>query len=248
MFRSFSRIARTFADVTHLYPVPTNGLSVDNVRRISFFNPRIVTSDGRPGGGNAAGPREPSWLFILGASDLKCQLMLLSGSDNTASVVARLLEQTRREGRRPVLIAPPPFIDNLSRRLSAEVDAELLPFCSYAQFTSRLLDAEYAFYWNTLSCSILLRLSNGLPVFFFDQGHIARLLKPCYEAGVRCWYDGASPNIRDARERLDAGELAGLVSEQQADMQAVRAYWRRSPAPGEVIDGLLRESTTARRR
>jgi hypothetical protein len=250
MFRSFSRIGRTFADVTHLYPVPTRGLpNDDNVRRISFFNPHIVAPNGQPSGSHdAAGRREPSWLFILGASDLKCQLMLLSGSDNTASLVVRLLEGTRREGRRPVLIAPPPFVDNVSRRLSAEVEAELLPFCSYAGFTSRLFDAEYAFYWNTLSNSILLRLSNGLPVFFFDQGHIARLLKPCYEAGVRCWYGGAIPRLRDARERLDARELADLVSTQRLEMQAIREYWRRSPAPEEVIDGLLHESTTARRR
>jgi hypothetical protein len=250
MFKSFSRIGRTFADVTHLYPVPTHGLSnEDNIRRISFFNPHIITSKGKPGGSrDATGPKEPSWLFILGGSDLKCQLMLLSGSDNTASLVVRLLEQTRSQGRRPVLIAPPPFIDNVSRRLSAGVGAELLPFCSYAQFVSRLFDAEYAFYWNTLSNSILLRLSSGLPVFFFDQGHIARLLKPCYDAGVRCWYDGASPKFRDARERLDARELADLVSERRADVQAIREYWQRSPAPEEVIDGLLRESTTTRRR
>jgi hypothetical protein len=255
MFRSFSTIARMFDDVTHLYPVPVSSLSSDdNVRRVSFFNPRIVTAYDEPSGGHDGGrsedavsPAEPSWLFVLGASDLRCQLMLLGGSENTARVVAGLLEQTRRQGRRPVLIAPPPFIDNVSRRLSAEVEAELLPFCSYTQFTSRLFAAEYAFYWNILSCSILLRLSKGLPVFFFDEGHIARLLKPSYEAGIRCWYDGVTPEVRDARERLDACELARLVSEQQEGLRAIRAYWQRSPAPGEVIDGLLNESTMDRR-
>jgi hypothetical protein len=251
MFGSFSSIARMFEEVTHLYPVPTQGLaSGGGVRRVSFFNPQIVRSRGELGRARAGSPAgapgtvERSWLFIVGASDLKCQFMLW-GADQFAGDVLRWLERARLEGRRPLLIAPQPLVDNLSRRLPAEFEAELIPFCSYPQFISRLFDAEYVFYWNTFSCSILLRLANALPVFFFDQGHIPRLLKPCEEAGIRCYYGGVRPAILDARQPLGAAELERLVAEQQLEMQAVREYWKGSPAPGEVIDRLLGEPAPA---
>ena len=60
----------------------------------------------------------------------------------------------------------------------------LLPYCSYEEFEQRLLDAEFVFYWQIFSTSTFLRLWNGLPVFFFDQGHNAHLLSPLQEAGL----------------------------------------------------------------
>lgn len=234
LFKGFSEIGRMFHDVTHLYPVPVDGLStVDGVPRVSFFNERMIRSMAEP-------TQEPSWLFVIGGSDLKCQLILW-GADRFAGLVQRWLEQARRESRRPVLIAPRSLVDNLSHRLSPAIGAELIPLCSYAEFISRLFDAEYAFYWNTFSCSILLRLSNGLPVFFFDPGHVARLLRPSYEAGIRCYYGGAGPNLLDARKPLDIAALRDDAARQRCEMPSILARLRRSPPPEVLIDGLLRE-------
>jgi hypothetical protein len=168
MFRSFARMARTFEDVVHLYPVPTRGLLArDRVIRASFFNPCIVHTTAQQSDGTSD---DPLWLFVIGWSDLKCQHWLWG--DSFADIVAQKLEQTRRAGRRPVLIAPRNLTDRVFARLSSEVRAELIPFCSYAEFTSRLARAEYVFYWHLFSCSVLLRLASSRPVFFFDRGHI----------------------------------------------------------------------------
>jgi hypothetical protein len=250
MFRTLSRTARTFKDVTHLYPVPTDGLLTnDGVHRVSFFNPRIVRSHAESSGGDRQrstadpGAAERSWLFILGAVDHGCQCFVW-GPENFASIVASKLEQARRQGRRPVLVAPRSLTDVVSSRLSAEARAELVPFCSYADYISRLFDAEYAFFWNALSASILLRLANSLPVFFFDPGHLQRFFKPCYQAGVHCNYGGFEPRLLDAQEPLDAHALANLVAEQRQMVVAIRNHWQRSPEPDQVIDRLLRDSGT----
>jgi hypothetical protein len=239
-FRSFSRVARIFEDAVHLYPVPTPGLPPgDNVTRASFFNPRIAEESG--GAGDASGP---SWLFVIGWSDLKCQHWLWG--DSFADLVAQKLEQARRAERRPVLIAPRILVDRVSARLSTDVGAELIPFCSYAEFTSRLARAEYVFYWHLFSCSVLLRLASSRPVFFFDQGHIPRLLKPSYEVGIECYYGGVRPRLLDVRQELDAGALANLVLKQRSDVQAIRAHWATAPEPAELIDRLLRDAAADR--
>jgi hypothetical protein len=219
--------------VVHLYPVPTSRLPArDSVTRASFFNPRIVHNDTEES--------DSSWLFVIGWSDLKCQHWLWG--DSFADIVAQKLEQARRAERRPVLIAPRNLTDRVSARLRPEVRAELIPFCSYAEFTSRLARAEYVFYWHLFSCSVLLRLANSRPVFFFDQGHIPRLLKPSYEVGVECYYGGVTPRILDVREELDAAALENLVLQQRAETQAIRAHWATSPEPAAVIDRLLRDA------
>jgi hypothetical protein len=102
------------------------------------------------------------------------------------------------------------------------------------------------FYWHLFSCSVLLRLASSRPVFFFDQGHIPRLLKPSYEVGIECYYGGVRPRLLDVRQELDAGALANLVLQQRSDLQAIRAHWATAPEPAELIDRLLRDAAAAR--
>ena len=76
---------------------------------------------------------------------------------------------------------PATMVDQLANQLPDTV--ELLPFCPFVEFEARLLAAEYAFYWNVFSFSVVLRIANGFPVFFYDRGHLSRTIEPLYDIG-----------------------------------------------------------------
>ena len=147
----------------------------------------------------------------------------------------------RSAGKHPVLIGPPSIINVLSVLSNALSDAiELLPFCPLAEFETRLLDAEHAFFWDSFSFGVLLRVANALPVFVFDRGHLARAIKPFYQVALSTHFGGWVPPFLDLGARLEPHDLADLAEKQNLAMRVILDRWRSSPTPDELVDRLLR--------
>jgi hypothetical protein len=237
--RDLVRVSHILQDVTHIYPGLSVGLTRAEQRRsVTFFNPtiaegsaaRIPASRARPAHGALK-----SWLFILAATDLRWQRRVW-GEQRFTRMITRRIEQTLLAGRRPVLVVPPDLIKGLSKEASR--NAELVPFCPFPEMISRLIEAEYAFYWNVFSCSMLVRLARGQPVFFFDRGHMARVIRPIYDWGLRFHFGNWSPVFLDANEPLTPERLAKLALTQQGGFEAIRRKWQMLPSPQDVVDRL----------
>jgi hypothetical protein len=229
---------------TQLYATSTPDADVEEpIQRLSFFNPTTVHADADArivGGGSAARAADSTgrWLFVLSVTDVACQGALL-GLRGFTRVVARLLVNTLRVGKRPVLIAPALTVEVLSKGLPNAV--ELVPLCPFVEFETQLFDAEYAFYWNAFAFSIIPRLANGLPVFLFDRGPLARTIQPFYQAGISCHFGGWVPPYLDQKQPLDPSMLVDLAEKQELAMRIIRERWQSSATPDEVVDQLLRE-------
>src|SRR5262249_3593879 len=115
----------------------------------------------------------------------------------------------------------------------------LVPFCRHDQFLSLVLDAEYVFYWNLFSNSVLLRFANRLPLFFFDVGHLARASRPLFERVSQCYYVAGVPPCLDMSRPLEAEYLARRAAQEQPALDAMADNLLKSPAPAEVVRRLL---------
>jgi hypothetical protein len=231
-----------------LYPAPIpQGMDDDRFPRVSFFNPKLLDREEANDGwtGTVADEADRSkrrWLFVLGSLDLECQRSLL-GSRSFPELFLEKLHQTAEAGRIPVVIAPQELA--LMELLPPNSQVEVLTHCPFTEFMSNLMRAEYAFYWNAFSCSMLPRLINRLPTFFFDRGHLTRTVKPFYPLGMRYYFDGLERPFLDVREALTVTELSGLAATQKEEMERVLGRLRSLPTPKELIERLVHEHDTA---
>src|SRR6185436_4962368 len=131
---------------------------------------------------------------------------------------------------------------------SDTVEADLLPFCPFPDFLRYVLHAEYVFYWNVFSASILARLALNRPVFFFDQGHMARLIAPLYDAGVQLHFGGKEPTYLDPTGLLEPDDLerqwacAGL-----GNRELLQVWADASPSPQQLLQRLAEGQPGAER-
>ena len=241
--RVLHETSEVLRDVTHLYPVPVDGI-VDNapIRSVSFFNPETTRRhrewEPPAGHGEAPGLAPPTWLFVLAPSDLFIQ-QRRGGTRRFVGRLVNMFRQTHEAGRRPVIVGPPSLLKLLARPRARPSEAELVPFSSYPAFETRLLDAEYAFYWNAFSCSAtLVRMVKKLPVFFFDQGHVARFSRRIFEDGVQGYFGGWQPSTLP-EEHLEPAALEALAAAQTGKVEELIRYWSRSPDPRQAVDLLL---------
>ena len=163
---------------------------------------------------------------------------ILVGQEAFLDQTAAKLGAAAAAGRRAVFVGPKECVQALRERVG-EAPVELLTFCAFGRFTALLLGAEYAFYWNAVSHSILFRLLNGLPVFLFDRGHLARGVRSIYPRIVDWYYQGWEPIYLDPGAPLRADELRGRAGDYRAAADGISRHLRRSPTPAEVIDRCL---------
>lgn len=228
----FARLSPHLADLTHLYFMPADGIAV--ARRASVANPRATATAG-------AGPSKPRWLYILSMEDYAAQAAAMGRSAFDALLLDHLANAARL-GRQPALIAPRPCVDALAGR-SAEVEGLILsPFCGYDEFRALLLDAEYAFYWNIFSNSILARISNRRPVVFFGRGHMAHAIPRLGEVGIGHYYGDAPLPFLGPSVPPTAEALAALAVAQRAGFEGAIRRFLTSPDPEAMIAQILRES------
>jgi hypothetical protein len=232
--RHFNEVSRILSDVPHIYPVappPAAG-----PRALSFHNPLAC-------GAPSASSNKPSWLFVLSAEDFAAQTARI-GVEQFSHRLRQRLTDALRHGRGPILVAPEPCIAALGHD-DALKDALLLPFCPPAAFRPLLLAAECAFYWNIVSNSLLPRVINRLPVFFFDRGHLLHAVPALHAAAVHHYYLGAEPPVLAMGDPLDSAALGDLASDHLRDMAPTVAHIRAQPTPHQMLEQLLAQATHA---
>jgi hypothetical protein len=243
VWASFRQSEGILRDTYHLYPgycdVPEDGGSETDVRNIAFFNDRLLLPE-RGGGTATSGAPEtpPHWLFILSTADCDIQAVF-EGETGFVDVVASKLVETRAAGRHPILIGPKAFVVELTRRMPTADGIDVLSQCPFTQFMSLLLSAEYAFYWNVVSHSLLIRLYNQLPIFMFDRGHLIRTAPAIHDRIVAWYYQGWEPLIRDHREPLTLETVAGWTDDYRREAARLVQRFRRAPSPDDMIARLM---------
>jgi hypothetical protein len=238
----FARLAARLCEVTHLYLVPPDGLAGEH--KVSVFNPHILTDTAasrqraaRLAARSGIELDRPRWLFLLASEDYAAQVARLRREPFEALLLERLADAARA-GRQPVLIAPQACVDSVSRAGHAIRGLVAMSFCSHDLFADLLLEAEYVFYWNLFSNSLLARLANRLPVAFFDRGHLAHAVPALLDLGLKTYFPGAELVLLDQRQELMPDALTALDTQQHQTLAAATENLHRSPTPRELIDRL----------
>ncbi len=229
-------------NVPHLYPSYTDmeGLSENaaDSRNLTFFNDALLM----PSNGDVnASPEqgEPHWMFTISEADFMTQTMFL-GSRAFAEVVAGLLRQATVLGRHAILLGPDELLDLVRLSVGVNERIHLLKFCAFRSAMSLLLSAEYSFYWNVVSHSILMQLWNGLPVILFDRGHLARAAPTMYQRVIAWYYQGWEPPYLDHRATLRLALLEETVAHHARCRAEIMARFRRAPEPAALFESLAR--------
>ncbi len=136
------------------------------------------------------------------------------------------------------MIAPRRLLAQVRQQTAGKVEVQLLEAVPYAQFVDILLRAEYAFYWNVFSFSTLLRLMIGRPVFFFDRGHLARIVRGYYDAAVVCYFGGIEPIFTTLSEPLTPARLEVLGQQFAAHAADVINRFEAAPNSTRMLEDL----------
>lgn len=240
----FERLAREFADLYHVYLAP-RGVDAPG-RQGSYYNPRGVLDESERARRAATlaswseiDSARSRWLFILSPEDEALQTAAVGRSRFAESLAARLRDAAQA-GRQPVLIAPATCLKAVKARLGELPHFIALSACGYLRFMLLLLDAEYAFYWNQFSASMLARVLNRQPIFTFAAGHLDHAMTEIGELGKRHFYLGEAPTLLDVTETLAVDRLAELADDERRRLlEPVSAYLAESPRPSQLISNLL---------
>jgi hypothetical protein len=240
-FTYFVRARYILKDLPHVYIVDPDERGI---KALPFYNPNIrsYASDSVAArqAATASLPAQPYWLFVLGASDYYPQIKR-EGADHFHASLARKLLDAMQEGRRAALIAPSPCIAALQRDASLK-ECIFVDNSQYDRFMAILLGAEYVFYWNIFSASVIARLLNRLPTFFFAVGHIADENQQIFEKGMSCYYRGGRPTHLHPAERLTAALLSGLAHAQEEQLfEPFYNNVRQLPTPEMLVRNVLAE-------
>jgi len=251
LHRALAAAERLLRPLPHLYPshadlsavTPT----VTDRRNLCFFNEALLLpADLAAPASNHDGERRarPHWMFLLSLADFQTQVMFL-GAARFAAIVAELLRQAAELGRHAVFLGPDPLCDLLKRVLPSSERIHLLTFCSFHRAMSLLLTAEYCFYWNVVSHTILMQLVNGRPIISFDRGHLVRAAPALYERVIAWYYQGWEPVYLDPEASLSLAALAEAGASHAQHRGDMLARFRRAPAPADLLRSLLSRAQVA---
>ena len=239
----FSRCERLLRNIPHLYPAFCGACSKQRANRIdarsfSFFNHELIRPELEWGTeADERSIRKPHWLFLLSQVDYETQLRF-EGS-RFFDILASKLVDTLAVGRHPILIAPDEVVRRVISRMPTVDGVDIISFCPFRRLMSLLLSAEYSFYWNAVSHTILIRLFNRRPVILFDRGHLIRNMPAIYERVVKWYYQGWEPKFGDHREVLTLATTSEWTSGYRLAADRIVEGFRRAPAPTEMIAALL---------
>lgn len=252
LHRALAAVERMVRPLPHLYPSPTDLTALTPAatddRNVCFFNEALLLpshlADLTPNAKDEpVAPGGPHWMFVISLVDFQTQVMFL-GAARFAAIVAQLLTRAAELGRHAMLLGPDELRDLLKRELSKQPPARrerihLLSFCSFRRAMSLLLTAEYCFYWNVVSHTILMQLSNGRPVILFDRGHLVRALPALYERVIAWYYQGWEPPYLDHEASLSLAALTDATASHARHREGLMARFRRAPSPADLLESLL---------
>lgn len=251
LHRALAAVEHIVRPLPHLYPSPTDlaalAPAISDSRNVCFFNEALLLPShlSAPPDANdePEAPDRPHWMFVISLVDFQTQVMF-HGAARFAAIVAQLLTRASELGRDAILLGPDELCDLLKRELSKQSAARrahihLLSFCSFRRAMSLLLTAEHCFYWNVVSHTILMQLSNGRPVILFDRGHLVRALPALYERVIAWYYQGWEPPYLDPEASLSLADLAEATTSHARHRGDLMARFRRAPSPAELLESLL---------
>jgi len=251
MWADFAHAEQALRNTFHLYPAYCDVQERDAVktdtRNLAFFNEKTVRPESRAPLTAALRSGEagkPHWLFILASADLDTQWLFEEAEARFVDIVAQKLLETLAAGRHPILIAPSKFAETVMARMPTAEGIDILSHCAFTPFMSLLLSAEYAFYWNVVSHSLLIRLFNRLPIVLFDRGHLVRVARGIYDRVVGWYYQGWEPPFRDHREVLTLETVAAWTEEYSGQADRLLERYRRAPSPDQMIADLMGRAPT----
>ena len=216
----------------HIYPMPIDDLrSEREVRRLSYYSAAAQHGfDAGPAGGQA----RPTWLFVLSKTDFGLQLGTQGDEEFVERMVGRLRDSVEL-GRDATLIGPAELVEAVLARLGAQPGVTARSDIPYAEYMSLLMQAEYVFFWNYFSFSVIHRVLAELPVFFFHEGHMVHILPALWKEGVRVVYDGWRPPLLPMDKGLDERDLSLRAGEATREFRRVGDGLRRCPSPEEIL-------------
>ena len=213
----------------HLYPAPLDGLppSAHAARALAYASAPSGPVAGAPGA---------RWIFVLSEIDYRMQL----GHDAASFVpaLAARLQEAIAFGKHPVVVAPRSLLDEVARHLPQEAFTPVHQ-ADYAAFMEALLEAEYAFFWNYYSFSIIHRVLHERPVMFFAEGHMVRIVPALSDAGVRLFYAGWRPPLLRVGDPFDRSELAARAREAAIQFARIRSGIGACETPMAVLSRVV---------
>jgi hypothetical protein len=244
-FAHFLRMRSILDKVPHVYVVDPQE---NGVRAFPFYNPNIC----RPPSDRSALQHaeiagltvdvtaQPYWLFVLGKGEYDLGAKP-RGAERFHAVLAAKLRETMEQGRRAVLIAPEPCIAALESDHTLR-ECSFVRYCDFHSYLAILLGAEYAFYWNIFSASLVARLLNRGSTFFFAGGHLADQYQQLFEKGMSCYYRNARLSYLYVDQRLERASLSGAaLAQQQQLFDPLFANVGHLPSPEAMVRTLLNE-------
>lgn len=213
----------------HLYPAPVERLTPQpQARRVCYYNAAAQAPVARA---SADAPR--TWLFIVSKTDYDMHRLAL-GEAFVSRIVERMGDGVAL-GRRVVMIGPKALVAEVRPRVGDSCEVAEHSDTTYFEYVDNLVAAEYAFFWNYYSFSVMHRLMAGRPVFFFDEGHMVRILPALGEAGIRMFYDGWRPPLLPLDRPLAEDELSRLETQVVEQFRRIAEGLRACPSPDEVL-------------
>ncbi len=199
-------------------------------RRLSYFSAAPRRSDAAT---QPEAALRPTWLFVL--SKIDSSLQARAQGERFVDHVADRLRDTVRLNRHAMLIGPEDLVSAVRARLGDAPGITLHSNLPYDQYMRSLMAAEYSFFWNYFSFSILHRVLDNRPAFFFHAGHMAHTLPALGNEGVRVIYDGWRPPLLPVDSAFDEQDLARRAAEVVREFGRIGEGVRRCPSPVEVL-------------
>ena len=215
----------------HVYPAPTARLpTLAGRRRLSYCSDHAAAAGTAPG---AVPGDRPIWLFVLSRVDYAL-LDQTHGPDYLKALHERLAECLAM-GRHAVVVGPADLVADIESHLSDRDQLSVFSDLLHSRYLGWLMAAEYAFFWNFLSFSLIHRVLAGRPVFFFDPGHFAALFPAVAEAGQRLFYGGWRPPLQRLDQSFDLQQLADAAAATSQAFKGISEGLRSGMTPAELL-------------
>jgi hypothetical protein len=215
----------------HIYPAPIAGKYREpDRRRFCYFNGTDTMSV------QCIAKRRNThalWLFVLPRGEL--DFLTRSGDEGFAKYVAMRLEDAVDLGRRVMFIGPSELLPRSPEGEARHPGIEQHEVLSYPDYMRCLTEAEYVFYWNRYSFSVLHRIIACRPVFFFAAGHLETMLGAQRNVAVETYYNGWKPPLLNIRNSLDEKNLEQLAGETVENFRCIRAKLNTGLSPRGVL-------------
>lgn len=239
----FSSIFEVIRDIIHIYLVDPRGLvrapSLCAFNKNTILPPQLLQASNQSIIKNLQlHPEKRRWVFVLSTEDYLGQASRL-GEEQFKTILIQKLQEAAGNQCQPVLIAPDACLQSIKEEAKEIPDLHLQPFFDFEVFQALLFEAEYAFYWNILSNSILSRVLNQKPVFFFGKGHLAHAIPPMYERAHQHYYAGTEMPFLVQQDPLTKNLLEHLAAQQGTFRTTIIDHFHKLPTPEQAVALLL---------